>query len=37
DPSYTKAQIGWQTQRDLSQMMEDSWRWVSNHPNGYDD
>ncbi|HGX9779619.1 TPA: UDP-glucose 4-epimerase GalE, partial [Neisseria meningitidis] len=37
DPSYTKAQIGWQTQRDLTQMMEDSWRWVSNNPNGYDD
>ncbi|ARC06693.1 UDP-glucose 4-epimerase GalE [Neisseria meningitidis] len=37
DPSYTKAQIGWQTQRDLAQMMEDSWRWVSNNPNGYDD
>ncbi|TNL29941.1 UDP-glucose 4-epimerase GalE, partial [Neisseria meningitidis] len=25
------------TQRDLTQMMEDSWRWVSNNPNGYDD
>ncbi|ANW90642.1 UDP-glucose 4-epimerase [Neisseria meningitidis] len=37
DPSYAKAQIGWQTQRDLTQMMEDSWRWVSNNPNGYDD
>ncbi len=37
DPSYAKAQIGWQTQRDLTQMMEDSWRWVSNNPNGYND
>ncbi|WP_127242526.1 UDP-glucose 4-epimerase GalE [Neisseria meningitidis] len=37
DPSYAKAQIGWQTQRDLTQMMEDSWRWVRNNPNGYDD
>ena len=37
DPAYTKAQTGWETKRDLVQMMEDSWRWVSNNPNGYDD
>lgn len=37
DPSYTKQQIGWQTKRDLAQMMEDSWRWVSNNPNGYEE
>ncbi len=37
DPAYTKAQTGWETKRDLAQMMEDSWRWVSNNPNGYDD
>ena len=37
DPTYTKAQTGWETKRDLAQMMEDSWRWVSNNPNGYDD
>ncbi|MCG3363048.1 UDP-glucose 4-epimerase GalE, partial [Neisseria meningitidis] len=36
DPAYTKAQTGWETKRDLAQMMEDSWRWVSNNPNGYD-
>ena len=37
DPAYTRAQTGWETKRDLAQMMEDSWRWVSNNPNGYDD
>lgn len=37
DPSYTKQQIGWQTKRDLAQMMEDSWRWISNNPNGYEE
>ena len=37
DPAYTKAQTGWETKRNLAQMMEDSWRWVSNNPNGYDD
>lgn len=37
DPSYTKAQTGWETKRSLAQMMEDSWRWVSQNPNGYDD
>ena len=37
DPTYTKAQTGWETKRDLAQMMEDSWRWVSNNLNGYDD
>lgn len=26
DPAYTKAQTGWETKRDLAQMMEDSWR-----------
>lgn len=37
DPSYTKRQIGWKAKRDLAQMMEDSWRWVSQNPNGCGD
>nr|WP_180303038.1 UDP-glucose 4-epimerase GalE [Neisseria meningitidis] len=37
DPAFTESQIGWKAQFGLSQMMEDSWRWVSNNPNGYDD
>jgi UDP-glucose 4-epimerase len=35
--NQAKAQTGWETKRDLAQMMEDSWRWVSNNPNSYDD
>ena len=37
DPTYTKQQTGWETKRDLPQMMEDAWRWVSWNPNGYGD
>ncbi|HFC8843098.1 TPA: UDP-glucose 4-epimerase GalE [Neisseria oralis] len=37
DPTYTKQQTGWETKRDLPQMMEDSWRWVSRNPDGYGD
>lgn len=37
DPSYTKAQTGWETKRDLAQMMQDAWRWVAQNPNGYED
>ena len=37
DPTYTKQQTGWETKRDLTQMMEDAWRWVSRNPNGYGD
>lgn len=37
DPAYTKQQTGWETKRDLPQMMEDAWRWVSRNPNGYGD
>ena len=37
DPAFTESKIGWKAQFGLTQMMEDSWRWVSNNPNGYDD
>ncbi|EFI23114.1 UDP-glucose 4-epimerase [Neisseria sp. oral taxon 014 str. F0314] len=37
DPTYTKQQTGWETKRDLTQMIEDAWRWVSRNPNGYGD
>ncbi len=36
DPSYTNREIGWTAQRDLQQMMADSWRWQSNNPNGFE-
>lgn len=36
NPAFTESQIGWKAQFSLAQMMEDSWRWISNNPNGYD-
>ncbi len=35
----TKAfeELGWKAERDLLEMCEDSWRWQSNNPNGFDD
>ena len=35
----TKAfnELGWKAERDLLQMCEDSWRWQSNNPNGFDE
>ena len=35
----TKAfnQLGWKAERDLLEMCEDSWRWQSNNPNGFDE
>ena len=37
DPSLAKAKLNWTAKRDLQQMMQDSWRWQSRNPNGYDD
>lgn len=36
DSSKAKAEIGFECKYDLQQMCEDSWRWQSNNPNGYD-
>ncbi len=35
DSSYASVALGWQAKRDLTQMMQDSWRWQSNNPDGY--
>jgi len=35
DPAKAKAELGWVAQRDLRVMCEDSWRWQSRNPNGY--
>jgi len=37
DASYAKEVLGWSASRDLKQMCEDSWRWQSNNPNGYEE
>ena len=31
-----KKEIGWEATRDLETMCEDSWRWQSKNPNGYE-
>lgn len=35
DPGLAKQKIGWQAERDLKQMMADTWLWQKNNPNGY--
>lgn len=37
DVSKAKAELGWEAQYGIKEMCEDSWRWQSNNPNGYDD
>ena len=36
DPGYAKAVLGWEAKRTIEQMCEDSWRWQSSNPNGYE-
>ncbi len=36
DPTLAKQLMGWQTRRSIEQMCEDTWRWQSNNPNGYE-
>ena len=31
-----KEELGWEAERGLDEMCEDSWRWQSNNPNGYE-
>ncbi len=35
DPAYAKEVLGWSAKKELNEMCEDSWRWQSNNPNGY--
>lgn len=35
DPAKAEQELGWRAQRDLAQMMADTWRWQSSNPNGY--
>ena len=36
DPTKAQQELGWTAQRELSQMMADSWRWQENNPQGYE-
>ncbi len=35
DPSFAKAEIGFEATRNLEDMCRDAWRWQSQNPNGY--
>lgn len=35
DASKAERELGWQAERGLDEMCEDSWRWQSGNPNGY--
>ncbi len=35
DPALAREELGWQAERDLEQMMIDTWRWQHANPMGY--
>jgi UDP-glucose 4-epimerase len=35
DPSKAKAELGWEAEYGIEEMCEDSWRWQSMNPDGY--
>ena len=37
DASKAERELGWKAQYGIKEMCEDSWRWQSQNPNGYDD
>ncbi len=36
DPAKAKNELGWEAKRGLDEMCEDSWRWQSQNPDGYE-
>ncbi len=36
DPTLAKKILGWEAQLGTDRMCEDTWRWQSNNPNGFD-
>ena len=36
NPSKAKEVLGWVAEKDIHDMVRDSWRWQSQNPNGYD-
>lgn len=35
DPKYANEDLGWKAEKGIDEMCEDSWRWQSQNPNGY--
>ena len=36
DPRKAREKLGWSARFDLQRMCEDSWRWQSSNPNGFE-
>jgi UDP-glucose 4-epimerase len=36
DPSYAKKTLDWEATKNIDDMCQDTWRWQSNNPNGYE-
>ena len=36
DPAYAKKILNWEAKKNIDEMCEDSWRWQSKNPNGYE-
>ncbi len=36
DPAFAQHEIGWKAQRGIEEMMNDTWKWQKNNPDGYD-
>lgn len=36
NPAKAKNELGWEATRGIEEMCEDSWRWQSTHPNGFE-
>ncbi|PIM53115.1 UDP-glucose 4-epimerase GalE [Roseateles chitinivorans] len=36
DPALAREKLGWTARHDLQRMCEDSWRWQSSNPNGFE-
>ncbi len=37
DPTLANTELKWHASKELSQMMDDAWRWQTMNPNGYSD
>ncbi|MDD6734713.1 MAG: UDP-glucose 4-epimerase GalE [Clostridiales bacterium] len=37
DPTKAKKELDWEATRTITEMCEDSWRWQSNNPNGFNE
>lgn len=37
DATKAKEELGWVAERGIKEMCEDSWRWQSSNPNGYEE